>query len=242
MIGTATQRGIDEHERVHRAQGVWPYLGALCGILFVICELGGIVVLSAAGWANPGAPRNAIARVFLSAPSPTMRLGEALEILSALLFVLFAGRLYADLRRAEGGTGWLSTVAFGAALLFAGVQLAGDAAFGALALRAGHGLDVAEAMTLFDLGQFFYVLDWAACSLFLLAVAAVVVRERAFSVWIGWSGVALSAGFLIGVVLPTTGIADIPATLFYVWLVALSAVLIRRSMAHRSTVQGAEVA
>src|SRR5947209_16569678 len=45
-----------------------------------------------------------------------------LGTLSFLLFLFFLGSLYSALRRAEGGTGWLSLLAFGAGIALTAVH------------------------------------------------------------------------------------------------------------------------
>ncbi len=78
---------------------IWPRLGALSGILFVVLLFG---------------------------PSSTgsdAQIVIVLELIAILLFLPFLGYLYGVLRRAEGEGAWLSQTAFGAGLVDLTIKL-----------------------------------------------------------------------------------------------------------------------
>ena len=68
---------------------IWPWLGAVSGVLYVVLLMGSTSTGSDA------------------------RIVIALELIAILLFLPFLGYLYSILRRAEGDGAWLSATAFG---------------------------------------------------------------------------------------------------------------------------------
>jgi hypothetical protein len=85
----------------------------IAGIVFVaLMVVGSIFVLDVPG---PDAPEREIAD-YLADSDNHMRniIGAYLWVVGALAFLWFLTRLRSDLRRAEGGTGALSNLAFGA--------------------------------------------------------------------------------------------------------------------------------
>jgi hypothetical protein len=149
-------------------------------------------------------------------------------VLSILFFIVFAARLWATLRLAEGDPGWLSAAAFGAALIFATMTLVAFAAGGAAFYWAGHGLDAQIALAFGEIGFASYVLTWAVDAAFLGAAATVVSRTGALSRWLGWSAAVIAVASVAAVAAPTSGPAQLPAFLFLLWIVAASIALMRR--------------
>ncbi|HET7272859.1 MAG TPA: hypothetical protein VFI90_17435, partial [Rubrobacter sp.] len=155
-------------------------------------------------------------------------IGIYLEVLSVLFFIVFAARLWATLRRAEGDPGWLSLAAFGSALTFATMTFFAFALAAAAAYWAGHGLDAQISLALGQVGFAAYVLTWAVGALFMGAVAVVVLRSGALSRWLGWGAAVIAVASLAAVAAPISGPAQLPAFLFLLWIVAASIVLMRR--------------
>ena len=208
-------------------------LGAACGILSVVLEFVGLGI---AAVSSPGlvdstlaTSEGEIARAFSSPATAGVWVGLYLQVVAFLLFVVFAARLWATLRRAEGGAGWVSNVVLGAGVLFAGITLLALAFWGMADYQAGPSVNVEVAMVLNVLHIGTYNLSWAAQALFLAAAAVVVLRTRALPGWLGWSAAGISVGSLAGVAVPTGSLAEIPAFLFLIWVVAVSIVLMRRT-------------
>jgi len=207
-------------------------LGAACGISSVVLEITGLVVgvASAPAFVDValGSSEREISRAFAS-PAPTgVWVGLYLEVIAFLLFIVFVARLWDALRRAEGGTGWISAAALGAGVLFAGTSLLALAFWGVQDYQAGSGVDVRVAMTLTAMHLGTYYLSWAVQALFLAITAVVALGMRALPRWLGWSAAAISVASLAAVAAPTGDLAEIPAFLFLIWIVAVSVVLMRR--------------
>ena len=186
-------------------------LGAACGISSVVLEVPGLVVGVA------------------SAPAfVDVALGSSEKEISLLLFVVFVARMWDALRRAEGGTGRISTAALKAGVLFVGTSLLTLAFWGVQNYQAGPGVDVRVAMTLTALHLGTYYLSWAVQALFLAITAVVALGTSALPRWFGWSAAVISVASLAAVAVPTGDLAKIPALLFLIWIVAFSIVLMRR--------------
>jgi glucan phosphoethanolaminetransferase (alkaline phosphatase superfamily) len=110
-------------------------------------------------------------------------------------------------------------------LLLVAVELSGGAVVNALLTRAGHDLTSAEAMSLFDLAQALLFLFWAGATLFLAASAVLSLKLQALPRWLGGAAAVIVAVSLIAPA--STQLLHVPATLFYLWVVAASIVLIR---------------
>ena len=107
----------------------WAPLG---GIVFVVLMVvGSILVGDVPG---PDAPEQEIADYLADSDNHTRNIiGAYLWVVGALAFLWFLTRLRSDLRRAEGGTGALSNLAFGAGVAFTAVWMVSAAAFASVA-------------------------------------------------------------------------------------------------------------
>lgn len=218
-------------------------LGAACGILGVVLEVVGLGIAAISSPklvdATLGSSEREIARAFTSPATTGVWVGLYLEVVGFLFLVVFVARLWDTLRRAEGGTGWISNAAFGAGLLFAGTSLLALAFWSVQDYQAGPGVDVQAARLLTDLHIGTYYLSWAIQALFLAATAVVALGMRALPRWLGWSAAAISVASLVAVATPTGDFAEIPAFLFLIWIVAVSVVLMRRTDESLTTVASA---
>jgi len=155
--------------------------------------------------------------------------GAYLGLLGLLLFVFFAGRLWAILRRAEGDVAWLSATALGAALIWVAVLLSTDFASGAVAFYAGRrGLDPTTAGALYDLKHFGELLAGAIFAVFLTAVAVVVLERNALPRWLGWTAAVIAVATLATVPFGPGDISELPHFLALLWLFSVSTLLIAR--------------
>ncbi|MGH3147220.1 MAG: hypothetical protein ACRDTR_15595, partial [Rubrobacter sp.] len=125
-------------------------LGAACGILGVVLVFVGLGIAAAS---SPGlvdttlaVSEEEIARAFSSPATVGVWVGLYLQVVAFLLLVVFAARLWSTLRRAEGGTGWVSNVVLCAGVLFAGVTLLALAFWGMADYQAGPAVNVEVAM------------------------------------------------------------------------------------------------
>jgi hypothetical protein len=234
-MAAATQ-GPDVH-RTARTRGdgaAWPraeQLAPLTGIAPFILGLAGLVV-----WEGPAdrpewdAPRGVILSYF--GDRDTVILGGFLLMLAALFFLCFAGWLRAVLRRAEGGTGALSALAYGGGLVAAASMLAMPASniFGALYAEE---LSPQGAQTFYFFGDVFLYPAAMGASVLVAATALVAFRTAALPRWVAWPSLLLALWLLIPPLGSAAGTPENPASwtglaalpLVLLWAAAISMVL-----------------
>jgi hypothetical protein len=126
----------------------------------------------------------------------TILAGGFIFQLGALFFMWFLGTLWARLRWAEGGTGRLSTTAFGAGLATAVFMLALPGTDMAGALNNDEiGASTAEALTALD--DIFFLGAELSAAVLVTAVGLITILTGALPRWLGWASLALALLLLI---------------------------------------------
>jgi hypothetical protein len=211
-------------------------ISAASGVLFVVLWFG-------AFFFSGGFPDLAISPTELASDyvhnAGRLWVGDHMSRLSIVFLVLFLAGLWLVLKRSEAGTGWLSAVALGSGLLFAGLVLLG-LLFPAVARELGacaggappasgcdfgrQRVDAYLFSVLYSLTGAVDILALTPLSVLLGAVAAVVIWKRALPRWLGWSSAGLAilvlAASVFDVIFPTY-------LLFSLWVLGTSAVLVR---------------
>ena len=182
---------------------IWPRLGAVCGILYVVLFLVGNSLYE----------------------SGNETTGLAMELAGMILFVPFLGYLFSVLRAAEGEDGWLSATAFRAGLMGITIKFASIAPVLAVNnMEEGTSLYCSlELMNgaSFNLSMFPY-------AVLAVAVFTVTLRTRVLPAWIGWMG-AVTAPALLANAMFFLAENIMAFLLFMLWVILLSAVLIWRA-------------
>ncbi len=180
---------------------MWPRLGAASGMLFVALLLGGDSVPVGDD------------------------VGFSPELFGLILFVPFLGYLFAVLRRAEGGDGWLSATALGAGLVALAVKLASFAPFIA-AREAEAGTQIEGALIAMNNASF--ILTLAPLGVMVAAASALIIRTGALPVWLGWAGAVTACALLVNSAFLNAEFG--PAfLLFLLWTILTSAIMTRRA-------------
>ncbi|HWH68546.1 MAG TPA: hypothetical protein VNT26_04135 [Candidatus Sulfotelmatobacter sp.] len=160
-----------------------------------------------------------------------------LFVLSAGAYLWFFGSLRSYLLRAEGGNGRLSTVMFGAGIIWAGMQMVFQSGQVALALGAGGSADPAVAGLIRDFTYALSVVAYVPMAVTLTAAAAVSLATRAFPAWLGWLSVVTAGANLLmsfgivfdtGLLVPGGALTYLLYALTPVWLVAVTTCMVRR--------------
>jgi hypothetical protein len=210
-------------------------LAPLSGIAAALLGVAGLVV-----WEGPAdrpeydAPRSEILRYF--GQQDTVILGGFLFMLAAVLFVSFGGALRAELRRAEGGVGGLSAVAFGGAVATGAFMLAMPAANVLGALYVDE-LRPAMAQTFFLFGNLFLYPAAMSGAVLTGATGLAAIRTGVLPGWLAWPSLALALWLLVPPLGAAGGTPENPAvwTAFAaldaipVWTVVTALVLMRGS-------------
>ena len=189
-------------------------LAPLTGLVSVVLLIIGAVVISNYDYLPPA---ENVADYLNGNPS-RVSAGAYVASLSAFFFIWFAGSLRSALIAREGGTGRLSTVAFGGGVAAAAAMGISFTAVISSGLRAGApgGITPVGAVTMFDFwgqiaGQMFAI----CLAVFIGATAVVSIRSDVFPTWFGWASATVAIGLL-------SPIAYIMLAFAVVWLLVVS--------------------
>ncbi len=179
---------------------IWPRLGAISGLLYVVLLFGAPSV--------PGG-EDALAVV---------------EMAGLLFFIPFLGYLFSVLRRAEGEGGWLSITAFGGGLLALNIKMGSAApSFVARDLEEGPLHTALRAMNGVD-----FVLSMLPLGVMVAAVAILTLETRVLPMWLGWISAVTAPVLLVNGTFFEAEF--VPAfLLFALWTVLTSVVLTLRA-------------
>jgi hypothetical protein len=188
---------------------IWPRLGALSGVLFVVLLMGSTSTGSEA------------------------QIVIVMELIAILLFLPFLGYLYSVLRWAEGEGAWLSATAFGAGLVDLTIKL-GSIAPG-FAART-EGLDPQLHQVLEKMNSVAFIVTMLPLGVMMAAVAAVALKTRVLPLWLGLLAAITAPACLVNGMFLDAEFG--PAfLLFLLWVTIASIVLTLR--AGRATVNAA---
>jgi hypothetical protein len=176
---------------------IWPRLGALSGVLFVVLLMGSTSTGSDA------------------------QIVIVLELIAILLFLPFLGYLYSVLRRAEGEGAWLSATAFGAGLVDLTIKL-GSIAPG-FASRT-EGLDPQLHQALEKMNSVAFIVTMLPLGVMMAAVAAVALKTRVLPLWLGLLAAITAPACLINGTFLDAEFG--PAFLLFLLWVALASVVL----------------
>jgi hypothetical protein len=208
----------------------WEQIGAAGGIVFVVLQMGSQALIQIGGAEPPfDARAETIVAFFMARNSQLYALGDYLSSLSLIAFLWFLGSLWSALRRAEGESGWLSFIAVASGLMIVAAVSAGSG-WPLAVFRRDEGLDPQIARLLFDQANFAFANVWVMLASLSLATGVVSIRTGALPLWLGWAGVLIAGGLLAArAVWASSALVFVPFGLCYLWLIAISIVLIRRA-------------
>jgi hypothetical protein len=145
-------------------------------------------------------------------------------VLSAGAYLWFFASLRSVLMRAEGGAGTVSTVAFGAGIVSAGLQMIMQCFQAALAVGVSDPLEPGVLALFGRLGWALSVIAYVPMGVMLAAVAAVSFVYRAFPRWLAWFSAAASLAHFImtlGLVVESGPLVPGAATTYALYAIAL---------------------
>jgi hypothetical protein len=197
----------------------------LSGIIFVILMVVGTMFV--ADVPDPDAPQQQLA-TYLADSGNHMRniMGAYIWVVGALAFLWFVTRLRAVLRGAEGGTGTLSNLVFGAGVAFAAVWMVSAAAFAAVAyaveLRGATVSDPDFVKVLPQMAWMILLLGAGFAGLLLVLTTSILsLRTGVLPRWLAWLGIVVAIALLFDVIYVSIG----P---FLLWVLLASIVLLLR--------------
>ncbi len=212
----------------------WERWGAAAG--YMVLALG----IAAAAFERGAPPANAPAEeslAFFTTYHSELRMQSLLFVLSAGIYVWWFGSLRSFLLRAEGETARLASVAFGAGVIWVGLQLVLQSVQVALAMGVGGDITPALAGILGDLAYVLSVIAYVPMAVMLAAVATVSLRAGVFPAWLGWLSALVAAANLVmslgivvdsGLLVPGGALTYVLYALMPIWLVAVTTVMVVR--------------
>lgn len=205
-------------------------IGASGGILFVVLQvISQFLSLGSGGEPAFSAPGDEILQFFSTTDAQLAEVGAYLSTLAMLALIWFLGVLWRTLSLAEGEPAWLSIVVFGSGLLAIAAGLTTGFGWELALFRIAEGLDPQIARLHFDIGNYAFVTMWVGLASFLLATSAIILQTGVFARWLGWFALILALGLLVSRAFwAVSGVVFVPYILFWLWLIIVSIVLMRR--------------
>jgi hypothetical protein len=200
----------------------WERLAAGAGLLFVALFIAALFdpVVDPAG-----DEASVVAAQLLDNPGQTW-LAIYAGGLAAVALVWFVGSLRSTLRRAEGGTGRLSAVAFGGGLMAGAALLASSAFLSAAVSLADYGDDPAGARLAASFAEHLFFAANYGMALLVGATFALALRHGVIPGWLAWVG-AVGGVLLLVAIWPFFIFGGL---VFLFWVAALSLVLMRQQI------------
>lgn len=204
-------------------------VGAVAGIAFPILQMVSQGLIQVGGAEPPFTASAAEIMTFFQNREPALATaGAYIATLSLVAFLWFLGVLWDELRTAEGGNGWLSIIAIGSGFVTASA-LAASGGWSLAIFRIGEGLDPQIARLLFDEGNLNFANIWVSLGSMVLAAGLVIHQSDRFPTWLGWASFVLALGLFLARAVWTSAIAFAPYVLFWLWMIGLGVILLRRS-------------
>jgi hypothetical protein len=200
----------------------WAPLG---GIIFVLLMFTGTFFV--ADVPDPDSSQQKIADYLTDSDNHTRNLiGAYIWVVGALTFLWFAAHLRSVLRAAEGGTGLLSNIAFGAGVIYSALMMTSAVSFGAVAYAIGlRDATVSEVDIVRVLPQFAWMILLLGAGfagiVVILTSCILSFQTGVLPRWLAWLGVVMAILLLFDVLY----VNIVP---FLVWVLAASIVLLMR--------------
>ncbi len=195
---------------------IWPRLGAVSGLLYVVLLF---------GFTSIGSDAQYVITV---------------ELIAMLLFLPFLGYLYSVLHRAEGEGGWLSATAFGAGLVDLTIKL-GSLAPGFASRTEGLNPQLHQALE--KMNSVAFIVTMLPLGVMLGAVAIITLKTRVLPLWLGLLAAITAPACLVNGMFLDAEFG--PAFLLFMLWVALASVVLtlrgRASVAPTATPEAARV-
>jgi hypothetical protein len=163
------------------------------GVLSVIVSIIGFLIH---GYPAMGASGKELAHWAVTTDQQQFTIGIYIEALGTLLFLPFAAWLWAIARDGEGGSGWLSTTGFAAAIMYVGSII--DNGIWWAVLDAGrHGASAGTLAAIRDIAQHVFDTSLLFDGVFFSLTGYVLFSTRALPRWVGAVMAALGLIMLI---------------------------------------------
>ncbi|MEX1046670.1 MAG: hypothetical protein WD757_04685 [Actinomycetota bacterium] len=213
------------------AERQWERVAAMSGVAFVVT-----VVMSLALTGPPPTFDKPIEEIasYYDQHRSGIAYGGYLNGLAIIFGLWFLGSLRSFLRRAEGDTGRISAVVFGAGILAGAMALAGSLFNSVVALDFSVDSSPEIVRALYSLSSLSFSFFWFPITVLAAGTSVVAARSKAFPDWFVWAGVLGTALFLVagssvhidgGIFGPAGAMTFISLIVFLLWFGGASVLL-----------------
>ena len=210
------------------AAAAWRRLGRVTGItgLATVVLIFTAVLVGTRQEPTFNATAAAILTYYRSPDTPATELRSIVLTAGLITFVWFVVALTTLLRRAEGEAPWRSTTAMISGVVLAALVLSGDEV--AAAFRADD-LDPQIARYAFDEAHVALANGLVALGSFAVCCGWVITSTGFLPRWLGWLAIASGVGLALSRISWTSGIWLLPYAIFWLWVIIVAVLLLRRS-------------
>ena len=201
------------------SNATWDRIGAVSGILFAVLVVVSIQVSMGTGITSDPSDVAGIVAIDFNQRQDDLRFGAYLMTAAVFFLFWFLPMLRFRLEQAQGESGWLPSVAYGAGLT-------GGAMLLVLAGLGFAGSFVGDYEGDWQVAKTILILSWDHLIVLLPALAALVaatsvvsIRSGALPAWLGWISLAL-------VLAPILVAPALMTMIFLVWVIVVSLVLL----------------
>lgn len=213
----------------------WERLAPLAGTVFALLLLAGMLLLDLDDLAGDTTRAAVISTYSDGGTEWRKEIGATLAGFAIFFRLVFLGRLRAAVRRAEGGPGTFSSVAFAGGVVFAaliGVSVALDTAVvSTVGFFENYEVDADTPLMLVSLSNWTRGFATVGGGVLVGASSVVALNTRLFPRWLAVGGLAIAVISFFG---ETTAVFGFPILLILLWVLAASVLLMRRDRADES--------
>jgi hypothetical protein len=211
------------------ARDEWSRLARVTGMagLFGVVALS-VPIIAVAGAGEPGFEASASEALtfFRDAQVGWVRAVAPLAGLAMLAILWFIVGISRLLARAEGEPSWRSTIALVSGVILAVYGIL-DSSWDA-ASHSASGLDLPVALYVFYAGNLEFANAWFPAGSFIGCCGWVLLRTGILPRWLGWWAVVSGIGLVLSRFVWTLEVWLVPYAMFWVWVVTVCVLLLRR--------------
>jgi len=205
--------------------------GAASG--FAVVLVGAAAMVFERGAVTPADPAGTVVAHFVGNRGAILA-QSMLFLAGGALYLWFLGSLRSFLCRAEGGTGRVSAIAFGAGLVWVVVSMLAQGFQIGVATAADAGVPPALIGTM----NAVFTISALPLAVLLAAAAVVTLRQHAFPAWLGWLAVVAAVTQLLlwcgsvigsGPLAPDGWLSYVLYPAFLLWQIPATVVMVRRA-------------
>lgn len=205
----------------------WDRVGALSGVLFAVLVVISIQVSMGTTVTSDPSKVAGIVAIDFNQRQDDLRAGAYLMTAAVFFQFWFLAMLRFRLEQAQGESGWLPSVAYGAGLTGAAMLLILASLGFAASLIGTYEGDWQVAKTILIISWDHLIVLLPTLAALVAATSIVSIRSGALPAWLGWASLALVLG-------PVVVAPALMTVVFLVWVIIVSLVLLYQSFTEDS--------